>query len=316
VDVIAYDGKVAIVPSEGMDAVQCEVGMKLEEGARIMTDKDSWLDIAFDIDARNTVTVKENSEVVLKLEAEDKIELIDGELFAVVKELKKGEGFRVRTPCATCGARGTGWNTMTDGKITDIAVTDGEVFVRGINIDGSVMKKEYLIRKGYERRVKKFEKPGRLEKISRERLNILRDIRRPIKSLQPARTAEDLKEPVSRIDEARESIISRESAISEKLRTYDRTIDAKPIEPVKPIMMERMDEDRDRVIERRENISDRQDAITDKMDKMINREGSIERRIDRREDLKETYQDTILERKDDQRIDGLINTDGSSDNTR
>ncbi|RKY42102.1 MAG: hypothetical protein DRP85_04015 [Candidatus Makaraimicrobium thalassicum] len=171
--VVSYAGDVKVVPAGEIEPVACQPGMLLKEGARIITGEESYVKIAFDRPRSNIVKVKENSEVMIKLEGPDRIELIDGKLFILLRDIKRGETFRVRTPCAVCGARGTGWGVETDGKVADVAVFDGSVFVRSIRKDGSVMEDEYWVERGFERRVEKFERPGRMEKISEARLSAM-----------------------------------------------------------------------------------------------------------------------------------------------
>lgn len=168
--VISYAGDVKVVPAGEVKPLACRPGMLLSEGTRIITGEESYVEIAFDKPRSNIVKVKENSEVVLKLNDSDKVELIDGKVFVLLRDLKRGSAFRVRTPCAVCGARGTGWGVITDSKITDVAVFEAKVFVRGLKKDGSAMDEEYWIERGFERKVKKFESPGELLKISDERL--------------------------------------------------------------------------------------------------------------------------------------------------
>ena len=180
VEVVSFAGSAKVIPAGETRAVPCRPGMRIKEGSQVMTGAESYVEIALNVAKTNIVKVKANSKVVLKLEEPDHIELIDGEIFTLLQALEKGETFRVKTPCATCGARGTGWKTKTDGKVTDVSVFDGRVYVRGINKDGTVMEKKYLVRKGFERKIKKFERPAKMTRISKDRVEKMRkEIRRP-----------------------------------------------------------------------------------------------------------------------------------------
>jgi len=178
--VISYAGDVKVIPAGSSEPVTCKPGMVLKEGTRIITGEESYLKVAFDKPERNVVKVEEKSEMVIKLDGDDKIELIDGKIFASLQDLTKGETFRVRTPCATCGARGTGWITETDGKTTDVFVYDGTIFVRGINKDGTVMEKEYLVEEGFQRKVRKFKRPEREKKIPERKLTRIKVEAKPL----------------------------------------------------------------------------------------------------------------------------------------
>ena len=168
--VIAHDGDVKIIPAGQTKTVSCQNGMVLKEGAHIITGRASYAMIAFDRRHRNRIKIKENSEVVVKLDGADKIELVDGVVFALLRGLDSGETFRVRTPAAVCGARGTAWRTATDGIFTFVGVFGSNVFVSGIKKDGSVKEKKYWVKNGYERKTKKFNDPGDEKKVPKDKL--------------------------------------------------------------------------------------------------------------------------------------------------
>lgn len=174
VTVVSYAGDVKITPSGKDEPLECKPDMILKEGTHISTGEESYLEVAFNRSKTNVVKIKENSKVVLKLEGDEKIELIDGAVYTMLKDLKKGETFQVRTPCAVCGARGTGWATGTDGNSTNIGVFDKKVFVRGLKKDGSVREKVSWVSEGFEFNIKKFASLGKKKKMSREKLNELR----------------------------------------------------------------------------------------------------------------------------------------------
>ncbi len=173
--VISYAGDVKVIPPSSTEKVACKPGMILKEGTRVVTGKESYLKIAFDRSERNVVKIEENSEVVIKLDGDDKIELVDGKVFASLQDIKKGETFRIRTPCATCGARGTGWLTETDGSTMNVSVYEGTVFVRGMNKDGTVMEKEYLVKEGFQRKVNIFKRPEKPIKIPERKFTQIKD---------------------------------------------------------------------------------------------------------------------------------------------
>lgn len=222
--VVSFTGNVKILPAGKVKSVLPEKDMQLEEGARVITSEDSSLILACGEEALNFVTVKSSSDVILKMEEADKVELIDGEVFTLVQKLKSGEEFRVKTPCATCGARGTGWNTKTDGKVTTASVAKGKIIVRGVNKDGSLMKKSFIIKKGFERKINKFEKPGDLMKIPGMGMDRMRGDIKNIKKFTEKKAQPKLKKVEKRqrmlekrfakLDSIRES--TRESIISAK----------------------------------------------------------------------------------------------------
>jgi len=170
IKVTEYDGSSLVISSASPGGAPPAVGMKLQEGDRIVTKKDAYVVFYFD-KKENIVRVEEESDVVLKVGSGDnELELVNGAIYTLLKRLPRGSTFKVQTPCAVCGVRGTGWKTATDGKATDVSVFGGSVFLRGINKDGSAMEKEFTVKKGYSRSVKKFEAPGKAQKIPKDAL--------------------------------------------------------------------------------------------------------------------------------------------------
>jgi len=173
--VVSYAGEVKVIPPDKMAPETCTPGMVLKEGTRLITGDGSYVMLAFDRPRRNLVKVKANSEVILKLGEEDRIELIDGKLYTLINDIDKGSVFRIRTPDAVCGARGTGWLTEILDGATGVSVFDDKVFVSGINPDGSVMQDRLWVLKGFRVEVKKGGKPGRPEKIPAEQVKSMAD---------------------------------------------------------------------------------------------------------------------------------------------
>ena len=170
VEVVSYEGKVDVT-LKGQDvSAPAKAGMEISAGDRIVTGEKSSARLSFSSESEQTIDINEQSDVIVKLQGGEKIELISGEVFAKIKGLKKGEEFQVRTPSATCGARGTAWVATANADKTDISVIDGSVFTRGINRDGTLMKKEYMVKKGYEREIKRFKKPKGAKKMPKNRI--------------------------------------------------------------------------------------------------------------------------------------------------
>ena len=169
--VTAYAGDVQVFSGGTNQKVDCFVGVELKDETKIITGDESYLEVVFDKRNNRMVKITANSEVVIKFTGEDRVDLVDGEVFAMLKNMEKGEVFRVKTPTAVCGARGTGWRTRTNGDETDVSVFDNKVFVRGLNKNGKAMEKEKWIKKGYESKIKKYEGPGKEKKIAEQRMN-------------------------------------------------------------------------------------------------------------------------------------------------
>jgi len=175
VKVVSFTGDVEITPSGEAKSVKPELNMPVKTGTRIVTGKKSYLNMVFDEEKKNVVKVGENSDVVIKLEKENKIQLVDGDLYVLLEKLPAESVFEVETPCAVCGVRGTGWHTKGTKKFTDVTVFNGKVFVQGKNKDGSVMDEKFWVKEGYKVRTKKHKSPGKMTKVSRTLLNKLKN---------------------------------------------------------------------------------------------------------------------------------------------
>ena len=143
-------------------------GISLFSGDSIKTYANSFVEIAFDGNKDNIVSIKPEAYLVLKLIGREKIELIDGEVFSLIKRLPRGSQFEIRTPTAVCGARGTGWGANTNKNKTVVSAYENDSYVKGITEDGSPMEDKTIVEEGYRSIVKRFKKPSRLMKISQK----------------------------------------------------------------------------------------------------------------------------------------------------
>ncbi len=277
VTLIYFEGNVKVVSGEGDAEVSASSGAVITSGQKILTGETGYAEISFDPENNNTVKIKKNTEVVITGDQEERLELLDGELLSVLKNLKKGKEFRIRTPAAVCGARGTAWRTFSDGSMTDISVVEGKVFARGINPDGSLMKKTYWIKKGYERKIKKFDKPGKELRVKENRLSrIEKEIAVPLKCTVPEKYVK--KEPGLRTD-ARKIAPDKEGLSNKVERTSD----------LRENIVKRA-ENKERMIKRMEK--------RDRIERVIERSDIIERRIKRNDNVEEKQREEIIDRRD------------------
>ena len=163
--VISYSGNVDIFKTDSVDAVGCAAGMKFKTGDRIKTGAEAYVEMAFDRKSDSIVRVEENSNVVLMLKGNDKIELIDGEILTRLQNMPKEAIFQVRTPAAVCGARGTGLGVSHNPR-TEADAFENDSYVKGIGKDGKAMKEEFTIKEGFRRIVEKFKAPSKMMKLT------------------------------------------------------------------------------------------------------------------------------------------------------
>ncbi|MBL7157940.1 MAG: FecR domain-containing protein [Candidatus Omnitrophica bacterium] len=164
--IISYIEGTAEVLLSGQPGWQnAKKGMLLGSGDSIKTHKESSMEISFDGDT-NLVNIEENTHVVIKLDGIEKLELIDGEILALVKSIPKGSRFEIRTPTAVCGARGTGWGANAKKDETVVDCYENKAYAKGIDKKGNIMEDNLTVPKGSRTIVKLFQKPSKLMKLA------------------------------------------------------------------------------------------------------------------------------------------------------
>jgi len=158
-------GKAEYLKKNTTDWAALSTGMLLYSGDSIKTHEKSGVEIAFDKRKKNVVQISADSHVVLKLTKEEKIELVDGEIFALIKSIPRGSKFEVRTPAAVCGARGTGFGAKTGKNKTVVSSYEHDSYAKGIGKDGKIMEDNLTVKQGFKTIVKKFQKPSKPSKI-------------------------------------------------------------------------------------------------------------------------------------------------------
>ncbi len=144
---------------------KARVGIFLSSGDSVKTQESGTVQLAFDRNKENIVSVRPGSHVTVLLAGQEKIELINGEVFALVKALTPGSGFEVRTPTAVCGARGTGWGAKTNGQETQINGYENQSYAKGVAKGGSFLG-EIKIPEGFGALIGLSGKPSKLMKLT------------------------------------------------------------------------------------------------------------------------------------------------------
>ncbi|GEM_PF-3389109 len=134
VTVHSASGDVNVLTAGEQAWQKAEKGMALGSGSSIKTGDDSHVNLAFDTEKTNIVSVRPNSHVVVQLKEDDKLTLIDGAVFSSLRNLPEGSTFRVRTPLAVCGARGTKFTVSYDSEkaLTALAVLESSVVLQSL----------------------------------------------------------------------------------------------------------------------------------------------------------------------------------------
>jgi hypothetical protein len=147
------------------------VGMFLKEKDQIITGEGSFVEVAYDDALKNVVRIGPNSTVVLKnarVGKQTELLMDKGEIMLKLNKLGKDSSFKVRTPIAVAGVRGTAFGVKISGK--QVVITDYErrIFVKGLKENFSEMEEELLLSPGLKVQVGQFEKPKRVSVLTAE----------------------------------------------------------------------------------------------------------------------------------------------------
>ncbi len=141
----------------------------LYAGWSLQTGSGSEAELAFDED--KITSVRENSNLVMLFEGSQKMELIDGSVYASVKNLPAGSAFEIKTPSAVCGARGTDWLTTVKDLETSVESYEDSPYITGLSKDGKLSGETVNIPQGFGiriQRLKRLQAPVKLDKTSIE----------------------------------------------------------------------------------------------------------------------------------------------------
>ena len=181
VEIVSIRGDVEVLLADEEDYMEAEEDMFLQAGDSIKTADASYAELAFDEEAENIVRIEEDTYAVFILGDDEKIELLEGEIFSTINSLPAGASFEIRTPTAVAAMRGTDWLTRVDEYGTDIEAVTGDLYVKGIDRDGAFMPEETVVSAGYRTRVRKFQRPAAPSGINPAKLTNLRSLKGDIK---------------------------------------------------------------------------------------------------------------------------------------
>ncbi|MEE8359478.1 MAG: FecR family protein [Candidatus Omnitrophota bacterium] len=136
--ILFMKGDVCYMTSGGDKYLKAVPGVTLLEGYRMETGRDSWAEVGFDEEAHNVAKIYENTMVSFKSVGSVELGLLKGKVRALVEKLDEGSNFKVKTPTAICGARGTGWDIQTDGLEVIVEVHENKVYLKKLPHEGYV----------------------------------------------------------------------------------------------------------------------------------------------------------------------------------
>lgn len=136
--IVAVEGEV-LVKAPGADLWQvATTDMTVSSQTEIQTKAAAQCSIAFDDESSRLATVKENSLVKIDSLLPDELFLSGGRVFSLIRSDATSKDFRVKTPTAISGARGTAWTIAFDDGKTSVFCVDNVIFVAGVDAAGQM----------------------------------------------------------------------------------------------------------------------------------------------------------------------------------
>lgn len=140
-------------------------GILLADGDTVKTGKGSAVELSFDKENKNMVRLEESSIAILRGKMLKQIELPQGRIRSLVKNLKKEASFEIKTPTVVAGARGSGWDVDSSEKRDNVKAFEDEIFVQSYDQRGKMIKEIY-VREGWEVAIDRFQAPGELMELT------------------------------------------------------------------------------------------------------------------------------------------------------
>ncbi len=134
VEILRISGRVTVLISGETDWRDVKEAMLLHAGDSIKTYDNSFAEIAFNAQKSNVIKVQPCTYVILRLGKSQKIELMNGELLSLIRNLPNHSTFEIRTPTAICGVRGTKYKVVAirERSFTQVAVLQKSVVLKSI----------------------------------------------------------------------------------------------------------------------------------------------------------------------------------------
>ncbi len=105
-EVMSVQGNVYVSSAQG-ERHEVKRGDLLQQGDLIETEKNSYVDIAYDSEWNNLSRIKEDSRVVIQSVFPTTLDMTQGSIFSRLNQLPKNSTFMIQTPSAVASVRGT-----------------------------------------------------------------------------------------------------------------------------------------------------------------------------------------------------------------
>lgn len=143
--------------------------MVLNSRDKIVTASGSFVEVAYDDKMANVVRIGPSSRVVLEssmIAKNTELFMDKGRVMVKLNKMAKGSTFKIRTPVAISGVRGTGFGVAVDGDSAKITEYESAVYVKGITRSHEEMPGELVLEEGWKVLLNKFEAPTRVERLT------------------------------------------------------------------------------------------------------------------------------------------------------
>lgn len=145
-EVLSVDGKAYSYSTAGTKRGLAD-GDVLQEGESIETLEGATVELALDGDWKNTVTLTENTQLLIDKLYPTTLQMTRGDVYAKLDELPQGSSFEVRTPVLIAAVRGTRFQThYAENDSQVFSFSESPVYVYGREKDGAQMKDPVILR--------------------------------------------------------------------------------------------------------------------------------------------------------------------------
>ena len=142
IKIVDIKGKVLLRENPKSRWQTAKIGATLAKDYQILTKRRAECTLSLKKGYEQILTIKENTQVSIQDLITNTIKLDKGRVFALIKKIGKGESFKVKTPTAIAGVRGTGLAVFFDRDITTTLCFEGRVAIEGLDTQGNVVSQD------------------------------------------------------------------------------------------------------------------------------------------------------------------------------
>jgi FecR protein len=134
--IVELKGEVSVKSDRSRSWRRAKINTYLKRKDEIMTKERSMCSLAFDEGLKNILTIKENSHIRIDNLRPGEVFMPRGRVFSLIEDLVLIRSFKVRTPVAVAGVRGTGDYVEHNHKGTIVKCFEGHVYIQILDKDG------------------------------------------------------------------------------------------------------------------------------------------------------------------------------------